>query len=76
MIAGVSLEVEINLGVKASPGPVSKKPRPGEPRIVESGVLVCLLLFAVVLLSCAMALLGVKNPSSSPGVAESHRRFF
>lgn len=70
------MEVEVDLGVRASPSPVSKEPRPREPRIAEPDILIYLLYFAVVSLSCVVALLGTESLSSSQGVAKSYRGFF
>ena len=80
MIAGVSSGARVDLKVKAGLGsglgkPGPRKPNLKEPAIAELGVLAGLLLFAMVLLPCAIASLKVESSSDLLEVAKLCRGF-
>ena len=73
------MEVDLRARASLSSRPREPRPRnpsPGELGIVESGILIDSLLFTMVLLSCAIALLGIENLFSLLRIVELHRKFF
>lgn len=81
VIAKVDLKVGVDSRAGASPNsgpgkPNPEKPGPRKPKVVECDVLAGLLLFVVIPVSYAIALLGVENLSSSLELTELHGGFF
>lgn len=72
VIAGVraGLEAKVDLGARTVP-----KSRSGELKIAEPNILVSLLLFAVVPLSCMMASLGAESLLGSLEAIKPRERF-
>lgn len=71
MIVSAGLRARVSLGTGVSPGS-----RLGEPEVAESGPLGASLPWAVALLSCAIALLGVKSLSGLLGATKPCERCF